>query len=92
MGQIPVKDSLLPSLNMLKLKALSKRDGRSITWSDVQEALVKVAENNEEEFLAEIVDAKQIKRPRRAEAINKDIRQGNMVTSQDLGEQETYTG
>lgn len=81
MGQIPVKDELMPALNVLKTKALVARGGKSCVWSDIQSAMLKTTMKHEDEFIEHVKKADAITRPRR---INEAIAQGVKVTSEDI--------
>ena len=81
MGQIPVKDELMPSMNVLKAKASIARDGRSCVWNDIQAAMLKVTMKHEDEFIDLMRDVRTIKRPRK---INEAIAKGEKITSENI--------
>lgn len=54
MSQISIKEVTYSKLNVIKTKSILYKKGVSFTWDNIIDALINVANKNEEEFYIEI--------------------------------------
>lgn len=54
MSQISIKEVTYSKLNVIKTKSILYKKGVSCTWDNIIDALINVANKNEQEFYEEI--------------------------------------